>query len=70
MGVNTRRIKAYRAYNEIGQKEVAEALGVSITTYSQKEQGILDFSSKEIGKLAEIFNVPPGDLFSQNKQLL
>ena len=69
MGVNLRRIKAYRTYNDLGQSEVANELNISVTSYSQKETGNIDFTSKEVGKLANIFGVDPGDLYSNEKQL-
>lgn len=70
MGVNLKRIKAYRVYNDIGQREMAEKMDISLTSYCHKEQGFKEFTSTEIGKMAEIFKVPPGDLFSRDKQLV
>lgn len=70
MGVNLRRIKAYRVYNDIGQEEMAEKIGISLTSYSYKEQGNREFTSTEVGKMAEVFNIPVGDLFSKDTQLL
>lgn len=70
MGVNLKRIKAYRVYNEIGQEEMAEKLGISIASYSYKEQGRREFTSSEVGKIAKAFDIPVGDLFSNDNQLL
>ena len=70
MGVNLRRIKAYRVYNDLGQTEMAEKIGISLTSYCHKEQGLKEFTSTEVGKMSEVFNVPPGDLYSKETQLL
>ena len=39
MGVNLKRIKAYRVYNDLNQHQMAEALGVAKTSYYLKETG-------------------------------
>ena len=70
MGVNLKRIKAYRTYNDLGQEQLAEKIGISLTAYCQKEQGYREFTSTEVGKMAEVFEVPPGDLYNQDKKLL
>lgn len=70
MGVNIKRIKAYRVYNDLGQQDMAKALSISLTSYCHKEQGLKDFSSTEVGIMANVFNVPAGDLFSKEPQLL
>lgn len=69
MGVNLKRIKAYRVYNDLDQTEMAKKIGISKTSYYFKETGERDFTSEEVGKMAEIFGVEPGDLFSKSKQL-
>ena len=69
MGVNLKRIKAYRVYNDLNQYQMADALGIAKTSYYLKETGERDFTSEEVGKMAEIFGVEPGDLFSKSKQL-
>ena len=70
MGVNLKRIKAYRVYNDLGQAQMAEKMGISLTSYCHKEQGLKDFTSTEVGIMADTFNVPAGDLYSKNQQLL
>lgn len=70
MGVNLKRIKAYRVYNDLGQVQMAEKMGISLTSYCHKEQGLKEYTSTEVGKMAEIFNVPPGDLYNKESQLL
>jgi DNA-binding XRE family transcriptional regulator len=70
MGVNLKRIKAYRIYNEYSQGDMADKMEISLTSYCHKEQGLKDFTSTEVGKMADIFGVPAGDLFSLEKQLL
>ena len=69
MGVNLKRIKAYRVYNDLNQHQMAEALGIAKTSYSLKEIGERDFTSEEVGKMANVFNVDPGDLFSKDPKL-
>ena len=69
MGVNLKRIRAYRTYNDLDRQQIADKIGISKSAYANKEQGIADFTSVEIGKMAEIFGVEPGDLFSHDKKL-
>lgn len=69
MGVNIRRIKAYRVYNDLGQLDMANKIGISHTSYCHKEQGLKEFTSSEVGKMAEVFNVEPGDLYSRESKL-
>lgn len=69
MGVNLKRIKAYRAYNDMSQQDIAVVLNITKSSYALKEQGVTEFTSSEIGKMAEIFEVDPGDLFRRDKQL-
>lgn len=70
MGVNLRRIKAYRTYNDLDQQKMAEALEISKTSYSLKESGERDFTSKEVGIMAVVFGVDPGDLYSNDPKLV
>lgn len=70
MGVNLKRIKAYRVYNDIGQQEMADKLGIGLTSYCHREQGLKEFTSTEVSKMAEIFKVDPGDLFSRDAKLV
>lgn len=69
MGVNLRRIKAYRVYNDLGQKDIAKVLGISLTSYCSKEQGHVDFTATEVTKMADKFKVHPGDLFESCSRL-
>lgn len=45
------------------QKDVADALGMSVTTYSQKEQGKIEFKATEMFKASEFFGVPMDQIF-------
>ena len=69
MGVNLRRIKAYRVYNELDQQSMSEMLGISRTSYYLKETGGREFTSTEIAKMADVFKVDVGDLFSKETKL-
>ena len=69
MGANNLRIKAYRTLNEISQAEAASKLGIGLTSFCNKEQGKSSWTDVEIAKLANMFNVLPGDLFSSEPKL-
>ena len=51
------RIKALRLKANLTQKQIAEKLGISIAYYSQLEVGKRTPASKNLQKLADIYNV-------------
>lgn len=57
------KLKVLRAQHNLRQIDVAKKLGVSISTYSQKEQGIREFTVSEINKILELFNVSYEEIF-------
>ena len=69
MGVNLDRIRAYRTLHKIRQQGMATLIKVSVTSYCAKEQGRVDFTSKEIGIMAKSFGINPGELFSTEHTL-
>lgn len=69
MGVNIRKIIGYRKMNNLTQKQVALSLNLSNTAYSSKELGKVDFTSAEVGKLANLFGIDPGDLYNTSNEL-
>ena len=52
-----KNIKTLRNLKNLNQKQIAEILNVSQTTYSRYENGKLDIPSKSLIKLAKFYNV-------------
>lgn len=69
MGIKLNRLKAYRTLNDKTQQEMAQILGISLVSYSSKETGKIDFTSTEIGIIADHFNINPGELYSKEHTL-
>lgn len=69
MGIKLNRLKAYRTLNNLKQHDMADLLGISLTSYCAKEQGRIDFTSKEVGIMAEKFSINPGELFKEDSTL-
>ena len=57
-------IKECRKNNGYTQKEVAQMLQIKQGTYSKKESGKRAFTTNEIKKLKDIFNVSYEDLLN------
>ncbi len=51
------RIKALREDNDLNQKDMAEVLNVSQSTYSRYESGFLDVPSEVLIALSRYYNV-------------
>lgn len=51
------KLKGLMAEKGLKQIDVADALGVSLTTASAKFTGKVDFTLREIKELAKLFNV-------------
>ena len=47
----SRELKSLRIINDFTQKSLSAKLGMSESSYNKRENGILDFSVKEIKKL-------------------
>ena len=56
------KLKALRVENRITQKEIAEELGISKSSYAKKENGIGDFWQYECYKLLKIFGEKCGEI--------
>lgn len=56
-------IKAARVNANKKAQEVADTLGISITTYSRKENGHVRFYADEVAKLSSMFNIPYENFF-------
>lgn len=53
------RLKAYRAENGLTQEEMAKALGMAVTTYNLKENGIREFRLSEVAKAQQELGLDP-----------
>ncbi|MFT8343400.1 MAG: helix-turn-helix transcriptional regulator [Clostridium beijerinckii] len=56
-------LKAYRMLKGVKQEDIAEILGITLTTYSKKETGKTQFSLQEAKKISDYLNVPIEQLF-------
>ena len=56
-------VKAARVNADMKAKDVAEALNITITTYSRKENGHSKFYIDEIAQLSRMFNIPLENFF-------
>jgi len=52
-----------RRTRKINQKKMAELLGITVTTYSNKETGKTDFNLEEIFLIAKHFNKRIEEIF-------
>lgn len=50
-------IRSLREDNDYKQREVAEVLNVSQNTYSQYENGVIEWTAENLIKLADFYNV-------------
>lgn len=60
-------LKAYRMLKGVKQENIAEILGITLTTYSNKETGKTQFSLNEAKKISDYLNVPIEQLFFTNE---
>lgn len=60
------KLKALRVENRLTQADLAEKIGISATTYTQKENGKYEFTESEIMKICQIFNKRPEEIFFNN----
>lgn len=58
-----RELLALRAKHGLTQTQVAAKLGMSPSTYSQKEQGYSPFTVPEVQKILKMFDVKFEDIF-------
>ena len=63
------RIKALRLKANLTQKQIAEKLGISISYYSQWEVGKRTPASKNLQKLADIYDVSTDYLLGKTDQV-
>jgi transcriptional regulator with XRE-family HTH domain len=50
-------IRALREDRDLRQREIAEVLCVSQNTYSQYENGVIEFTAEKLIRLADYYNV-------------
>lgn len=60
-------LKAYRMLKGVKQEKIAEILGITLSTYSNKETGKTQFSLYEAKKISDYLNVPIEQLFFTNE---
>lgn len=61
-----KRLKNLRTENKLSQKQLAEKLGVPVSTYANWEQGRRMPSINEIYKLLSAFEIDANELFDIN----
>lgn len=61
--MENKTLKAYRMLKGVKQENIAEILGITLTTYSNKETGKTQFSLDEAKKISDYLNVPIEQLF-------
>ncbi len=62
------KLIAWRKYNGLTQKDMADMLGITWRTYSNKERGITQFKLGEMLAIAKILNKTLDELFSPTKK--
>lgn len=61
--VQSKNLKVLREIKGINQSAAAKYLGVSLHTYSVKENGKSDFTLPEAAKLSSLFELPIDEIF-------
>lgn len=56
-------IKRLRDEHNLTQQQMADKLGISVYSYSRKENGITSFLDYEMFAVREIFNKPVDEIF-------
>lgn len=59
----SKQLKELRAEKELSQKEVAERLGVAVSTYANWEQGRTEPSIYDIFNLLSVLEIEANELF-------
>ncbi|MCE9655659.1 MAG: helix-turn-helix transcriptional regulator [Clostridium celatum] len=57
--MKTQLLKSYRVRVGITQKVLAKLLQIDVTTYSKKENGVIEFKASEILILKKTLNLTP-----------
>lgn len=56
------RVKKYRLDNKKSQQDVADYLGIDISTYNKYEKGIRKLNNEVVRKIAEYYNIKVSDI--------
>ena len=56
------RVKKYRLDNKKSQQEVADYLGIDISTYNKYEKGSRKLNNEVVRKIAEYYNIKVSDI--------
>ena len=64
--INNKTLKAYRQLLNKTQKDMAELLGIGLTSYNQKENGKKPFTLSEARIIADHFNESIENIFFAN----
>lgn len=59
------KIRQLRKINELSQENIAFELGLSQSQYSRRENGVMDFTVKEIIKISSLFGVSYEDIINE-----
>lgn len=60
-----RELKSLRVKYNITQKQIAEILGITPESYSNKETGKYNFTLEEALKISQMFKLPIEDIFKE-----
>lgn len=60
--MKTQLLKSYRVRAGVTQKIIAKLLQIDVTTYSKKENGIIEFKASEILILKKTLNLTPMEI--------
>lgn len=60
---NLKELKYQRQRKELTQKEMGAALGISASTYNQKENGIINITVEELNVILEKLNINDINIF-------
>jgi DNA-binding XRE family transcriptional regulator len=60
-------LKALRAKYRITQRDMAKRLGIAVSSYNQKENGLRDFTLTECKIISEILKHDPKTLFFEQE---
>jgi putative transcriptional regulator len=58
-----RKLKSLRVMRNICQKEMSVKLGMAVSTYNLKENGVRQFTVEEAKKIVEILETPFDEIF-------
>lgn len=64
------RVKKYRLDNKKSQQEVADYLGIDISTYNKYEKGSRKLNNEVVKKIAEYYNIKVSDILDSDRMIL